>query len=75
MFQEETANLPKVDDDQETTKIKELTKIILDEEEVAIDDIPLATKPPTVVDWKNHKEEKKNYYPDSEMTGVQRCRL
>ncbi|GKE93785.1 hypothetical protein Tco_1574880, partial [Tanacetum coccineum] len=32
------------------------------EEEVAIDAIPLATKPPTIVDWKNHKEGKKNYY-------------
>ncbi|GJV90812.1 hypothetical protein Tco_1538625 [Tanacetum coccineum] len=51
-----------VDDDQETTKIKELMKIVSDEEEVAIDAIPLATKPPTIVDWKIHKEGKKNYY-------------
>ncbi|GJS92291.1 hypothetical protein Tco_0774927 [Tanacetum coccineum] len=52
----------KVDDDQEAAKIKELMKIIPDEEEVAIDAIPLATKPPTIVDWKIHKEGKKNYY-------------
>ncbi|GJV88689.1 hypothetical protein Tco_1532627 [Tanacetum coccineum] len=32
------------------------------EEEVAIDAIPLATKPPTIVNWKIHKEGKKNYY-------------
>ncbi|GKD48235.1 hypothetical protein Tco_1277211 [Tanacetum coccineum] len=51
-----------VDDDQETIKIKELMKIVPDEEEVAIDAIPLATKPPTIVDWKIHKERKKNYY-------------
>ncbi|GJT19952.1 phospholipase-like protein [Tanacetum coccineum] len=51
-----------VDDDQETTKIKELMKIVSDEEEVVIDAIPLATKPPTIVDWKIHKEGKKNYY-------------
>ncbi|GKA82049.1 hypothetical protein Tco_0788797 [Tanacetum coccineum] len=51
-----------VDDDQETAKIKELMKIVSDEEEVAIDAIPLATKPPTIVDWKIHKEGKKNYY-------------
>ncbi|GJS95614.1 hypothetical protein Tco_0802582 [Tanacetum coccineum] len=38
----------KADDDQEAAKIKELMKIILDEEEVAIDAIPLATKPPTI---------------------------
>ncbi|GJV83936.1 putative ribonuclease H-like domain-containing protein [Tanacetum coccineum] len=51
-----------VDDDQEAAKIKELMEIILDEEEVAIDAIPLATKPPTIVNWKIHKEGKKNYY-------------
>ncbi|GJZ67007.1 hypothetical protein Tco_0630247 [Tanacetum coccineum] len=56
---EETA---KVDGDQEVAKIKELMEIIPDEEEVAIDAIPLATKPPTIVDWKIHKEGKKNYY-------------
>ncbi|GKB95538.1 hypothetical protein Tco_0981675, partial [Tanacetum coccineum] len=37
-----------VDDDQEATKIKELMKIVSDEEEVAIDAIPLATKPPII---------------------------
>ncbi|GJS57455.1 hypothetical protein Tco_0652239 [Tanacetum coccineum] len=52
----------KVDDDQETAKIKKLMKIVSDEEEVTIDAIPLATKPPTIVDWKIHKEGKKNYY-------------
>ncbi|GKD09819.1 hypothetical protein Tco_1189504 [Tanacetum coccineum] len=51
-----------VDNDQEAAKIKELMKIVSDEEEVAIDAIPLATKPPTIVDWKIHKEGKKNYY-------------
>ncbi|GJS57978.1 hypothetical protein Tco_0652762 [Tanacetum coccineum] len=50
---EETAE---VDDDQEAAKIKELMKIIPDKEEVAIDAIPLATKPPTIVDWKIHKD-------------------
>ncbi|GJS04862.1 hypothetical protein Tco_0321370 [Tanacetum coccineum] len=39
-----------VDDDQETAKIKELMKIVSDKEEVAIDAIPLATKPPSIVD-------------------------
>ncbi|GKB34559.1 hypothetical protein Tco_0879501 [Tanacetum coccineum] len=51
-----------VDDDQETSKIKDLMKIVYDEEEVAIDAIPLATKPPSIVDWKIHKEGKRNYY-------------
>ncbi|GJW47720.1 putative ribonuclease H-like domain-containing protein [Tanacetum coccineum] len=35
---------------------------IPDEEVVAIDVIPLATKPPTIVDWKIHKEGKNKYY-------------
>ncbi|GJS06464.1 hypothetical protein Tco_0363260 [Tanacetum coccineum] len=52
----------KVDDDQEAAKIKELLKIIPDEEDVEIDAVLLATKPPTIVDWKIHKEGKKNYY-------------
>ncbi|GKB28482.1 hypothetical protein Tco_0867883, partial [Tanacetum coccineum] len=33
-----------------------------DEEEVAIDVVPLATNPPTIVDWKIYKEGKKSYY-------------
>ncbi|GJX78567.1 hypothetical protein Tco_0326716 [Tanacetum coccineum] len=33
-----------------------------DEEEVAIDAIPLAVKSPSIVDWKIHKEGRKNYY-------------
>ncbi|GJZ65620.1 hypothetical protein Tco_0622316 [Tanacetum coccineum] len=37
-------------------------KIISGEEEVEIDVIPLAVKPPTIVDWKIYKEGKKNYY-------------
>ncbi|GKA65840.1 hypothetical protein Tco_0765547 [Tanacetum coccineum] len=36
--------------------------IIPDEEEVAIDAIPLATKPPVIVDYKIHKEKKISYY-------------
>ncbi|GKA01436.1 hypothetical protein Tco_0674101 [Tanacetum coccineum] len=37
-------------------------EVIHDEEEIAVDAIPLATKPPTIVDWKIHKEGKKSYY-------------
>ncbi|GKE36629.1 hypothetical protein Tco_1460034, partial [Tanacetum coccineum] len=37
-------------------------KIVSDEEEVAIDVIPLAVKPPSIVDWKIHTEGKKSYY-------------
>ncbi|GKA42115.1 hypothetical protein Tco_0734775 [Tanacetum coccineum] len=37
-------------------------KVVLDKEEVAIDAIPLATKPPSIVDYKIYKEGKKTYY-------------
>ncbi|GJU80880.1 hypothetical protein Tco_1283245 [Tanacetum coccineum] len=37
-------------------------EFILDEEEVAIDVVPLPTKPPKIIDWKIHKEGKKSYY-------------
>ncbi|GKE05517.1 hypothetical protein Tco_1397535, partial [Tanacetum coccineum] len=50
--------IDKIDDDQEEAKMKELLDIIPDEEEVAIDVIPLATKPLTIVDYKIIKEGK-----------------
>nr|GFC87322.1 hypothetical protein [Tanacetum cinerariifolium] len=43
-------------------KLKELMKIIPDEEEVAIQTIPLPVKSPKIVDWKIYKEGKKSYY-------------
>ncbi|GJW35130.1 hypothetical protein Tco_0058050 [Tanacetum coccineum] len=48
----------KIDDDQEEAKMKKLIKVVSDEEEVAIDAIPLATKPPSIIDWKIVKEGK-----------------
>nr|GEX03469.1 putative reverse transcriptase domain-containing protein [Tanacetum cinerariifolium] len=41
---------------------RSLMETILDEEEVAIDAIPLAVKSLRIVDWKIHKEGKKSYY-------------
>ncbi|GJS00734.1 hypothetical protein Tco_0317242 [Tanacetum coccineum] len=37
-------------------------EIVVDEEEIAVDDIPLATKPPIIVDWKIIKEGKMEYF-------------
>ncbi|GKD37000.1 hypothetical protein Tco_1257207, partial [Tanacetum coccineum] len=51
-----------VDEDKETTELQRLIKVVPDKEEVAIDAIPLATKPPSIVEWKIHKEGKKSYY-------------
>ncbi|GJZ32166.1 hypothetical protein Tco_0577602 [Tanacetum coccineum] len=60
-LEQENAKKEKVDD-QEAAKMKELMKIVPDEEEVAVDAIPLATKPPSIVDWKIVKERKISYY-------------
>ncbi|GJT13724.1 hypothetical protein Tco_0860766 [Tanacetum coccineum] len=51
-----------VDDDKETTEIKQLMEITPNEEEVTIDDVPLAVKSPSIVGWKIHKEGRKSYY-------------
>ncbi|GKC77539.1 hypothetical protein Tco_1128313 [Tanacetum coccineum] len=58
----EKATLFKVDDDKETAELKSLMKVMPDEEEVALDAIPLVVKSPSIVDWKIHKEGKKSYY-------------
>ncbi|GKB91321.1 hypothetical protein Tco_0963593 [Tanacetum coccineum] len=46
----------KVDNDQEAAKIKELMEIVHDKDEVEIDAIPLATKPPTIGRFRNSME-------------------
>ncbi|GKB04696.1 hypothetical protein Tco_0832891 [Tanacetum coccineum] len=59
---QESSKKQKVDDDKETTEIKQCMEIIPDEEEVTIDAIPLAVKSLRIVDWKIQKEGKKSYY-------------
>ncbi|GJX27210.1 hypothetical protein Tco_0233506 [Tanacetum coccineum] len=49
-------------EDKYTVELQSLMKVIPNKEEVAIDDVPLATKPPTIVDWKIHKEGKNSYF-------------
>ncbi|GKC18912.1 hypothetical protein Tco_1021062 [Tanacetum coccineum] len=61
-LEQESIKKQKVDDDKETIELKSLMEVIPDEEEVAVDDIPLATKPPSIVDWKIYKKGKKSYY-------------
>ncbi|GJT09774.1 hypothetical protein Tco_0856816 [Tanacetum coccineum] len=51
-----------IDDDQEEAKMKKHMEIVVDEEEIAVDVIPLATKPPIIVDWKIIKEGKMGYF-------------
>ncbi|GJT68551.1 hypothetical protein Tco_1020031 [Tanacetum coccineum] len=59
---QEITKKQKVEDDKETVELKQLMKIIPDEEEVAIDAIPLAVKSPSIVGWKIYKEGRKSYY-------------
>ncbi|GJT29882.1 hypothetical protein Tco_0910157 [Tanacetum coccineum] len=61
-LEQEKEKKQKIDDDQEEAEMKKLIKVVLDEEEVAINAIPLATKPPCIVDWKVIKEGKLGYY-------------
>ncbi|GJQ89246.1 hypothetical protein Tco_0000385 [Tanacetum coccineum] len=61
-LEQESIKRQKVDEDKETAELRRLIEVVPDKEEVAIDDIPLATKPPSIVDYKIHKEGKKTYY-------------
>ncbi|GJS08687.1 hypothetical protein Tco_0365483 [Tanacetum coccineum] len=61
-LEQESVKKQKVDGDKETAELQSLMQVIPYEEEVAIDTIPLATKPPTIVDWKIYKEGKRSYY-------------
>ncbi|GJT57756.1 hypothetical protein Tco_0992810 [Tanacetum coccineum] len=57
----EKAKKQKGDDDQEDEEIKKHMEIVQDDE-VAIDAIPLATKPPMIVEYKIDKEGKMGYF-------------
>ncbi|GJZ57669.1 hypothetical protein Tco_0613163 [Tanacetum coccineum] len=61
-LEQESIKKQKVDEDKDTSELQSLMEVIPDEEEVAIDVVPLATKPPTIVDWKIYKEGKNSYF-------------
>nr|GEX38316.1 hypothetical protein [Tanacetum cinerariifolium] len=71
----ESTKKQKVEDDKETTDLKQLMKVILDEEEVAIDAIPLSVKPPKIIDCKIYKEGKKSYYQRIRVDGSSKMYL
>ncbi|GJR97894.1 hypothetical protein Tco_0270068 [Tanacetum coccineum] len=52
----------KKDDDLEDEEMKKHMEIVQDEEEIAIDAIPLAIKPPMIVEYKIVKEGQKGLY-------------
>ncbi|GJV85289.1 hypothetical protein Tco_1525187 [Tanacetum coccineum] len=61
-LEQESTKKQKVDEDKDTAELQILMEVIPDEEEVAIDVVPLSTKSPSIVDWKIHKEIKKSNY-------------
>ncbi|GJU10909.1 putative ribonuclease H-like domain-containing protein [Tanacetum coccineum] len=61
-FDNKSLQETKMEDDKETDELQSMMEVIPDEEEVAVDAIPLATKPPSIVDWKIIKEGKISYY-------------
>ncbi|GJR02324.1 hypothetical protein Tco_0525308 [Tanacetum coccineum] len=77
-LKQEKAKKQKVDDDQEETEMKKRMEIVINEEEVAVDAIPLATKPLMIsIDkedletlWKLVKAKHGNTRPDEEYKRV-----
>ncbi|GJX46304.1 hypothetical protein Tco_0271494 [Tanacetum coccineum] len=61
-LEQEPSKKQKMEDDKEITELQSMMEVIPDEEEVVVDAIPLATKPPSIVDWKIIKEGKIGYY-------------
>ncbi|GJX71543.1 hypothetical protein Tco_0308714 [Tanacetum coccineum] len=61
-LEQESIKKQKVEEDKETTELQRLIEVVPDKEEVAIDAIPLETKPLSIVDYKIHKEGKKTYH-------------
>ncbi|GKF11807.1 hypothetical protein Tco_0049733, partial [Tanacetum coccineum] len=61
-LEQERIKKQKIDDDQEEVEMKKHMEIVVDEEEIAVDAIPLATKPPIIIDWKIIKEGKMGYF-------------
>ncbi|GJU79060.1 hypothetical protein Tco_1276130 [Tanacetum coccineum] len=57
-----TASSLKAEQDSGEDDATDAMKKFPDEDEVAIDVIPLAVKSPTIVDWKIYKEGRKSYY-------------
>ncbi|GJR59066.1 hypothetical protein Tco_1501228 [Tanacetum coccineum] len=48
-LEQERIKKQKIDDDQEEAEMKKHMEIVIDKEEIAVDAIPLATKPPVIV--------------------------
>ncbi|GJY82559.1 hypothetical protein Tco_0495935 [Tanacetum coccineum] len=47
-LEQESSKKQKLEEDKETAELQRLIEVVLDKEEVSIDAIPLATKPPSI---------------------------
>ncbi|GKA66734.1 hypothetical protein Tco_0766542, partial [Tanacetum coccineum] len=74
-LKQESIKKQKVEKDKETAELKSLMEVIPNEDEVAVDAIPLATKPPSIVDQKIHREGKKSYYQITRADGSSKIYL
>ncbi|GJR71694.1 putative ribonuclease H-like domain-containing protein [Tanacetum coccineum] len=61
-LEQEVSKKQKIDDDQDEAEMKKHMEIVFDEEELVFDVVPLAIKPPMIVDWKIIKEGKMGYF-------------
>ncbi|GKC07285.1 hypothetical protein Tco_0998895 [Tanacetum coccineum] len=61
-LEQERIKKQKIDDDQEEAEMKRHMEIVVDEEDIAVDAIPLTTMPPIIVDWKIVKKGKIGYF-------------
>ncbi|GKC77902.1 hypothetical protein Tco_1128676, partial [Tanacetum coccineum] len=62
-LEQESSKKQKVEVDKEFAELQSLMEVILDDgDDVTIDATPLATKPPTIIDYKIHNEGKKSYF-------------
>nr|GEU77769.1 synaptobrevin, longin-like domain protein [Tanacetum cinerariifolium] len=63
VLEQENAKKQKIEDDKESTELKQCLEIILENrDDVTIDATPLSSKSPTIVDYKIYKEGKKSYF-------------
>ncbi|GJX57890.1 hypothetical protein Tco_0287787 [Tanacetum coccineum] len=74
-LEQEKIKKQKIVDDQEEAEMKKHMEIVVDEEEIAVDVIPLATKPPIIVDWKIIKEGKMGYFQLIRADGSSRTKV
>ncbi|GJU76692.1 hypothetical protein Tco_1273762 [Tanacetum coccineum] len=71
-IEQERIKKQKMNDDQEEAEMKKHIEIVINKEEITVDAIPLATKPPIIVDWKIIKEGKMGYFQIIRADGISR---